>query len=364
MFEYPKDVNSSKEALFRLLDELKLDGYEVKTETYILNKKYEIDKIIINKTTRVLNRVVISSGLHGIEGYIGHVCQMHFLKSILNDLNKHTQVILYHIINPYGMDNYRRFNHHNVDLNRNYSKNEFKTKNPDFLKVHRFLSPRRFRSIILMNAWFYINVIANIIRHSVATMNLAILKGQKIDDTSIYYSGNKYEESTTYILSELDKLYSYVENVVWIDIHSGYGKKYQLSVINSRFETAITKKLKDSLTYRDIMGYESDTLYDTAGDITEKLYEIHHQKTYQSDLLALCYEFGTLGTNLFSTLRSFKAVLFENGTHHYKTDELITRYSKYLMRRTFLPDTLKWKTNAITKFDSVTREILQYKKLI
>lgn len=364
MFDYPKDVKHSKEQLFTLLEKLQIDGYEVTTESFIIDSNYSIDKIIINKTTRILNRVVLSSGLHGIEGYIGHVCQMHFLEHILPDLDKHTQVILYHIINPYGMDHYRRSNRNNIDLNRNYSKNGFSSKNSDFLKVHKILAPRRFRSVLLMNLWFYTSVIRNAIRHSVKSMNTAILKGQKIDNMSIYYSGIDYERSTLYILSELPKLYSYVDEVVWLDIHSGYGKKYQMSMINSRFEKELTKELKETLQYKDIIGYENDPMYDTDGDITEKLYDIHQQDSYQSNLLALCLEFGTLGDGILNTLKSFKSILFDNGAHFYPTNNHVSTYARKLMKKTFLPNTNNWKNSAITKYDKAVREVMQFKKLM
>ena len=363
MFEYPKSLEYSKQELFSYLETLKEQGYEVQVETFIIDEDYSIDKITINQVSRVMNRVVLSSGIHGIEGYIGHVFQMYFLEHILPDLNKHTQVILYHVINPFGMKNYRRTNKNNIDLNRNYSKNAFSSKNPEFLKVHRFLSPRRFHSVVLMNMWFYFSTVYYLLIHNRKTMNIAILKGQKIDETSLYYTGTDYQKSTNYIIDELDKLYSYVDDVVWLDIHSGYGGKYQLSVINSRYELETTKELKDKLTYQDIIGDE-DTFYDTDGDITEKLYEAHNQKNYQSDLLALCLEFGTVGNGILSNLRSLKAMMFENGVYHVNANNRVTRYTKKLMKRLFMPNTDKWKRNALMKYDQIVREIMQYKKLM
>ncbi len=363
MFAYPKNLRDSKLELDRVLSMLAEQGYIIKTHKEPIGE-YDIDKITISKQADITNRIVISSGLHGIEGYIGHVCQMHFLTNILDKVDANTEIIMYHIINPHGLDNYRRFNVNNVDLNRNYSKNGFELENDAFIKVHSFLAPRKLNSIFGSNIWFYTTVIRNIIKHSIKTMNLAILKGQKVDSKSIYYSGTKYEPSTKYIIKELDSLYSNVALVLWIDLHSGYGNKYQMSIINSRYETKTTKELKENLQYKSIIGYENDTMYDTDGDITEKLYQEHQNQDHNSSLLALCYEFGTIGNSLFDTLRTFKTILFENNITHFATNKKMKEYQTSLMKKAFLPNSTKWKTNAIEKFEQATIELLKYKKLI
>ncbi len=363
MFTYPLNLQESKRELFDCLDDLKLQGYDVFLESFIIDKEYQIDKITINKTSRILNRVVLSSGLHGIEGYMGHVCQIYFLKNIIQTLDKHTSVILYHIINPYGMDHYRRFNRNNVDLNRNYSKSDFSTKNPEFLQVQKLLVPRKLSNKLFINTWFYSKVIGYYIRYGKKTLNQGILKGQKVDNESIYYSGKEYQASTKYMIDELEKIYQYVDHVVWIDIHTGYGKKYQMNVINSIYEKENTDKLISSIQYKDVMSYNAP-LYETSGDITEKKYQVHNQNSYHSELLALCFEFGTTGNSLLSTLRSLKAILFENSAYHIKANEKINIYIRNLMKKTFLPDTYKWKTRQINNFDNALRDILKYKGLI
>lgn len=364
MFLYPKSYAESKNELYKTIQELRDNNYHVDIKKEFITETHYIDKIIISARSRMKNRIVLSSGIHGIEGYIGHVCQIYFLKHILQLLDKHTEVILYHIINPFGMIHNRRFNQNNVDLNRNYSNTSFTLKNPDFIKVQSFLVPRVSRSRLSYNLWFYYTVFSNIIKHGVRSMNNAVLKGQKIDPQSIYYSGQEYEPSTKYILSELHHIYQYTDQVVWIDIHSGYGKKYSMSVINSRYETKKTTELKRDLKYRDIIGFEQDAMYDTDGDITEKLYFVHQDQNYSSDLLALCFEFGTLGHTLLHELRSFKSILLENNVFHLPHNEKMIAYSGMLQKRLFMPNDPVWKKKQIDHFKTALTEILAYKKLI
>lgn len=363
MFTYPENLTDSKLEMNQVISNLQELGYIVNTTRQPINQ-YHIDKISISKQAKPIHRLILSSGLHGIEGFIGHVCQMYFLKNILSKLSDETEVILYHILNPYGMDHFRRFNANNVDLNRNYSNTDFNLDNVEFTKVQSFLSPRKMKTVFGSNIWFYTTVFKNILKHSVKTMNIAILKGQKENQNSIYYSGIQYEPSTRYLLDELDFIYSGIESVLWIDIHSGYGKKHQMSIFNSRYEIEGTKELKNNITYKDIVDSDNDSMYDTDGDITEKLYKNHSDNLHTSSLLALCFEFGTMGSGLLHTVNTFKTVLFDNNSHHIDSNNRFKDYSNKLMRKAFLPNNIKWKTNAISKFEDATIQLLQYKKLI
>jgi hypothetical protein len=54
--------------------------------------------------------VVVSSGLHGIEGFVGSAVQIAFLQNVvLHDLvEKSGQLVIVHSLNPFGFYNLRR----------------------------------------------------------------------------------------------------------------------------------------------------------------------------------------------------------------------------------------------------------------
>ena len=66
--------------------------------------------------------VIISSGMHGIEGFFGSALQIAYLHSNGPSLRirKNCRLILIHAINPFGFAWLRRGNKNNVDLNRNF----------------------------------------------------------------------------------------------------------------------------------------------------------------------------------------------------------------------------------------------------
>lgn len=91
------------------------------------NAQYDIPYVLIGNGP---HRVVINSGVHGIEGYFGSAAQNMFLTQIApkfdNNILDNYTVVLIHVINGWGMQNRMRevrdFAHDGalVDLNRNF----------------------------------------------------------------------------------------------------------------------------------------------------------------------------------------------------------------------------------------------------
>src|SRR5205085_1802617 len=64
--------------------------------------------------------LVLVSGTHGVEGFLGSACQTGWLRGDAFRVPNDTAVILVHALNPYGFAWCRRVTHENVDLNRNF----------------------------------------------------------------------------------------------------------------------------------------------------------------------------------------------------------------------------------------------------
>ena len=131
------------------VDELKADGHDVQLSSYTIDEAdgLYIDTIYIPATEEQTNLIVLTTGVHGIEGYIGSVMLDVFWNEIYSaEVNKaNTGVLVVANVNPYGMKYHRRYNENNVDLNRNFilDWNSFdKTVNKDYPKVDSFLGPQ------------------------------------------------------------------------------------------------------------------------------------------------------------------------------------------------------------------------------
>jgi hypothetical protein len=65
--------------------------------------------------------LVSVSGTHGVEGYYGSMCQVHYMDRLSSQgLPENVGVLMIHLINPWGTSWKRRVNEDNIDLNRNY----------------------------------------------------------------------------------------------------------------------------------------------------------------------------------------------------------------------------------------------------
>ena len=88
-----------------------------------------LDVAVLPGNTKELGTIVHSSGVHGVEGYAGSAIQLALLELLTsasqnknkgksNAQNRPT-IVMVHAVNPVGMNQYRRCNENNVDLNRN-----------------------------------------------------------------------------------------------------------------------------------------------------------------------------------------------------------------------------------------------------
>ena len=82
--------------LMDTVNELKGAGYEVKLSSHAIDEKdgLYIDSLYIPATDKQTNLIVITTGVHGIEGYIGSVMLDVFWNEIYPDVNKDNTGVL------------------------------------------------------------------------------------------------------------------------------------------------------------------------------------------------------------------------------------------------------------------------------
>ena len=104
-------------------DALKAQGKQVEMYAYPVDEGdgLYIDTFYVPGEKEQKNLIVLTTGVHGIEGYIGSVMLDVFWKEIYPGINsENTGVLVLANVNPYGMKYHRRYNENNVDLNRNF----------------------------------------------------------------------------------------------------------------------------------------------------------------------------------------------------------------------------------------------------
>ena len=353
-----------------LVANLQNQGMTVETESYGVDEAdgLYIDSFYLPSAAEKTNLIVLTTGVHGMEGYIGSVMLDVFFGEIYPMLNReNTGVLVVANVNPYGMKYYRRYNESNVDLNRNFiiDWDSFDlSSNKEYPKVKEFLGPTgKIGNAFWHEAGFYLSLAKTAVTDGADTVSDALLTGQYEYPQGVYYGGNGDEKSTVYLKDVFDRcLDSDYENIVHIDIHSGYGPRYNMVIFNSVYETMNEAESVEAFGYDHVIAYDSDSFYATTGDTTDFFYRLADRKQAEAELYSTCFEFGTIGDAFFDTILSLKYTVDENRNHWYPTDNAT---AAEVVRQTYLelyyPTETVWRQKTVEDFLTATRGVLQVK---
>ena len=135
--------------------------------------------------------IVVSSGVHGVEGFLGSVIQLAWLDN-LNERTSDRDVrcVLIHGVNPFGFSKLHRFNEDNVALNRNFlaSKDDYVGAPVGYAGLDHFLNPKsapsRFEPFKLKAIW-------NIWRMGLPALKEAVTGGQCEYPRGLFFGGKE-----------------------------------------------------------------------------------------------------------------------------------------------------------------------------
>ena len=365
------EYDDVREHLLETVDNLKNQGIVTDLYSHSINEEegLYIDTIYLPSQTEQKNLVVLTTGVHGIEGYIGSVMLDVFWQEIYPDLNKeNTGVLVIANVNPYGMKYHRRYNENNVDLNRNFilDWNSFDTTvNKDYPKVDKFLGPeKKMGNALWHEAGFYASMVKEVVANGSDSISNALLGGQYEYPQGVYYGGAGDEQSTIYVkdVFEWTLGQSNYENIVHIDVHSGYGPRYNMVIFNSVYETMNEAETKALFGYDNVISYDSESFYATTGDTTDFYYRLKEKMESDTTLFSTCFEFGTIGDSFLDSIISMKYTIEENQNHWYPTtDKIMNEIVKERYQELFYPTEMEWREKTVADFSQAAQGVLNAK---
>ena len=323
------------------------------SKLYIESKKdpdLTIDYCYVPAQKEFKRLLILSSAVHGIEGYVGSAVQQMFMEELLEKINLSDMgVLLIHGMNPYGFKYKRRVSENNVDLNRNCSNDSklYKSINAGYSDLYPMLNPKGKVSLnSIKNIFFQVNAIQKIIQYSMGTLRQAILQGQYQYPEGLYFGGNGLEPSIKTITPVLKQITDNYDIVFNIDLHTGYGERGTLHLFPNPIED---KKLKNDIetifSGNHIDWGDGDDFYTVTGDFTSYIGGIIPDKYY----IPMVFEFGTLDSQTtMGSIKSLHNMIVENqGFHHnYKTQKNETQINKNILEM-YYPSSEKWKSKVI-----------------
>ncbi len=264
--------------------------------------------------------VVLSSGLHGVEGFFGSAVQLALLESETFDeiVPKHFRLVLLHALNPYGFAQRRRFNKDNIDLNRNFLlTDETYAGSPQlYPQINGWLNPpsppRRCWPVPLRG-------VADLLRHGRKKLFAAIPAGQYDFPLGLFYGGSEPAQSTRIVQEHLPAWLGDAKHVVHLDFHTGLGK-------HGTYALLLDNGITDAQSYisRGSFGHWC------GGHFTDRHY---HFATA---------EFGTYGP-----MRVLLALRAENRAHHWGDGAAGYQWAKQQLVEAFAPASEAWRERVV-----------------
>jgi hypothetical protein len=268
--------------------------------------------------------LVMTAGEHGIEAFVGTAVIQLLVEEYLPKIDpSKVGLALMHTINPWGMKNLRRTNKANVDLNRNFVLDPMdldRATNPDYVRLNGFLNPRgKLWGLGIRKTFFMTNLfLTSVLTRGVNVRNATLL-GQYAFPQGIYYGGRAVQPETQILMDLYKRWFGAYEKVVHIDLHSGYGPRYQMSIVNSAYEPVPVEEHEKMFDYPRVVKTDSSAFYSINGDMIDYVYKLIGKDFPGKSFYSTAFEFGTVGDQITNAVWALRTMIFENQAYHHGT---------------------------------------------
>lgn len=309
--------------------------------------------------------LLFTTGEHGIEGYVGSAMLQRFIQAYLPLLNPDdTGMLLVHAINPWGMKYKRRTNATNVDLNRNFviSLDDIDTAfNPDYTSLDAFLNPEKpVRGYFFDNLVFLTRLSAYTLTIGLSTLRRTALLGQYRHPKGLHAGGECLQEETRVLMDLYRKAYAQYAYIVHLDMHTGYGPRYQMSLVNSALDPTSSAEYTRRFDYPLVVAATAEEFYAIRGDMIDYIYAMVQREFPDKRFYATSFEFGTYGLSTGALIKTLRSMIFENQVHwHGASNSGLQNRIQHDFQELFFPEEEKWRAKAVADADQAFNGILK-----
>ncbi len=284
--------------------------------------------------------LVLSSGVHGVEGFFGSAVQVALLERWANSPPLSTKVLLLHGLNPFGFAWLRRCDENNVDPGRNFllAGERYEGSPTGYAGLEPFLNPRQPPS-----RWepFTLKTLGMIARHGMPALWQAVAAGQYDAPQGLFFGGVGPSKMYQLLGENLERWLRGSTTVVHLDFHTGLGRTGTWKLL---IDYPLTEHLRTRLTdWFGVGSYEgcdsSSVAYHTRGGFGRWCVS----RNLALDYLFACAEFGTYGP-----LRILAGLRAENQAHHWASPTAAsTVWAKQRLKELFCPSAKAWRTTVL-----------------
>jgi hypothetical protein len=294
--------------------------------------------------------LVLSSGVHGVEGLFGSAVQLAYLEQLARSWQPPAEaaVVLIHAINPFGFAWQRRFNEDNVDLNRNFllAEEEYAGSPPLAGAFRSAMKPARTKTRF---GFWSARMALLALRHGVQSFWETLPVGQYDFPDWLFFGGTAPTPSSVALESFLPTILGGAQQVVHLDFHTGLGRWADCQLLVSvseghdncewwlsHFARRIVRQMKSFTKAYEVRGGFGPWLRALFPDCK--------------------YRYATAEFGTYSPMRVIRALADELHWHGELGTESPEHASRRRLTDTFVPRSRSWRTKTLhTALDVVNR---------
>lgn len=297
--------------------------------------------------------VVVSSGLHGIEGFLGSAVQTALLEGELGGWTpgSGSSLVLLHALDPYGFAWLRRFDEHNVDLNRNFLVNGdvYRGAPPRYAELDSLLNPRyspyRVDSFLLRAAF-------SVLRHGMANLKQTVAGGQYDFPKGLFFGGHGPSHVQEILRTALPRWLGEATEILHLDFHTGLGAwgDYELLLDEGERPERVARLQEQFGADKVAVSQTNGAFYEATGSLGRWCQYLFSDCDYQF----VCAEFGT-----YSPLLVVEALRAENQAFHWgAADDPATLRAKQRLKEVFAPADPGWRETTVSRGIALVRKAI------
>jgi len=363
---FPETYEASRERFRNNLSAIQAMWPDAKLHQHALHggEDLTIDWIYSDAVENNQKVFVLTTGEHGVEGYVGSAMLQRFIEVYMPKLNpRDTGILFVHAINPWGMKHHRRGNRDNIDLNRTFlwKVGHDPSFNPDYDRISKLLNPgTQIKNLFFDNLVYLLQLGWHIARMGMKNFRYALLLGQYRHPKGLYYGGTECPEETHTLMDLYKQMMSSYDQILHLDMHTGYGPHDQMSLVNSALDERTSEYFVKRFNYPLVVAATADEFYAIRGDMIDYIYALWQNEFPRKRLYATSFEFGTLGDTLYGLFQSPRVMIHENRAYWHGTRNagLLVR-AKYGFEELFHPEAEDWRLKAVADGDQAFTGILQ-----
>lgn len=339
---------------------------------YFLKSSYpEIDHSIFRQTADTQSDLihakregnqtllVLSSGLHGIEGYTGSAMQLRFLEYHLSHLDTGTvDLLLLHGINAYGMKHHRKESDKNINFNRNAIEDwtDADLSNPEFKKSSDLFVPRSVTGSKLEYFPFLFKTIKHLVQLGPKRFMKGATLGQFEFPAGFYYGGPAPDPYFHQILTQLTNRFSAYTHILFLDCHTGFGHQAEVQLVMSSEDPMHSKDVKKIFHYPIVENPREQQFYKIEGEWLNWMYR--YTKQQNLGFMGFTVECGTVGKGPIGLLRSLKATIDESRLFAGRAEcapAIRKRFDEL-----YIPSSKQWRKQVLKEADLIFEQMVQF----